>query len=496
MSIGAADFQAILPALVLIAGAFLLLGVDLFLRGGKGATLLEILAYGTLIGALSGIWFQFDRNGAQEPVTAFGGAVVLDGFSLFLSTVILAGTALGLFLARTLAARTPVRMAEVLALMLISGGAMILLVMARELITLFLALETMSLSVYVLAGVTRERPESGEASMKYFVVGSVASAFFLFGAALLYGATGSVFLDEIQTGLEGEAMRPLVLLGLGLALVGFAFKVGAAPFHTWLPDAYEGAPTAVTAFMSVTVKAAGFGVLLRVLLDGLIAVEPWWRQIVGGLAVITMVVGNLAAIVQSSVKRMLAYSSIAHTGYLLIGVAAAAAGGIRHPEAVSAVAFYLFAYTFMTLGAFALLMFAGRGGRDAESFEDIQGMAHRRPWAALFMAIFMLSLGGLPPTAGFFAKFTLFKATLEVASRENKLAWLVIAGIVTSVVSLAYYLRVVAAMYLQPARGDAGREPADQNIAAAIVICVLFTLFLGIHPGGYLQLARSLMYAP
>ena len=288
--------------------------------------------------------------------------------------------------------------------------------MAADLITLFLAIEIMSIAIYVLCGITRTDGRSTEAAVKYFVQGAFATAFLLYGMALLYGATGTVHLGAISVSLEG-AVSPMALAGMGLLMVGFLFKIGAAPFHLWVPDVYEGAPTSVTAFMSVAVKAAGFAAMVRLFVGGLGDMSATWLPIAVGVSALTMIWGNLGAVTQKSVKRMLAYSSVAHTGYALVGLAC------RGTEGPAAALFYLFVYTFMTLGAFAMLIFAGKGGKDAETYDDFAGLAKRRPWSALFMTVFMVSLAGVPPLAGFFGKFMLFKAAVQAGQVPLAIRW-------------------------------------------------------------------------
>jgi NADH-quinone oxidoreductase subunit N len=307
--------------------------------------------------------------------------------------------------------------------------------------------------------------------------------------ALLYGATGSLQIPEIGAKIHDGAAEPrsLVTTGFVLLTIGLAFKVGAVPFHQWVPDVYEGAPTSVTAFMSVAVKAAGFGALLRLLLVAGRPESGEWGALVWGLAIATMVVGNLLAVVQSSVKRMLAYSSIAHTGYVLAAVASLRGPGATDSglsETGAAAAYYLFVYTFMTLGAFAFLIYAGRGEKDAEEFTDFAGLAKRKPWSALMMTVFMLSLAGIPPTAGFFGKFLMFKAMLGAGEYT-----LVIVGVLSSAVSVYYYLRVVVAMYMKPEREGAEAPRLGFNAGLVVLACTLFTLVLGVYPSRFLVLS-------
>lgn len=487
------DLGPIVPACILLGGAIFIIGLDMVPRRGMRREILEYAAYGVVLAALLDLLFRFQ----VDPREGFGGGVIFDSLSLFMTITILAATALSLFLGQNLAGRAPILLSEFLALLLIASAGMILLVCARELVTLFLALELMSLPVYVLCGVTRFRSGSTEAAMKYFVIGAFASALLLYGFALLYGFSGTVFLQGIGHALASRPLTPTATLGLGLVLTGFAFKIGAVPFHVWVPDAYQGAPTAVTAFMSAGVKAAAFAALLRFLVEAAWGSRGIWIEVVGGVAVVTMLIGNLLALPQTNLKRMLAYSSVAHTGYILIGVAAVGAGNGSDPEhahAVASVSFYLLAYAFMTLGSFAALILLGRGGEDAEELTSLDGMASRRPWVSLWLAVCLLSLAGLPPTGGFFAKFFIFKAALQLAERKPVLLWAVVAGIITTVLSLYYYLRPIATMYLK----DGGcNEPEthgsrDSSVGATVFLCAVFAILLGVLPGNVLQMAYDL----
>ncbi len=480
------DLQVIYVPLALMAGAFAVLGVDLLFKKGAPRDLREYIAYASVIGAFAlvvlRVWnFSSDQSG-------FSNAVALDGLALFLMVSILVATGLSLMLASNLSDRFHVAHAEYLALSLFASSGMILLAMSTEIVTMFLSLEIMSLSIYVLTGATRD-VRSTEASVKYFIMGSAASAFLAYGMVLLYGITGSVYIPEIGAKISSGEAGGTALVGLGLMLIGFAFKVGAVPFHMWVPDVYEGAPTAVTSFMSVAVKAAGFGALIRVVSQLKLPMGSEAAEVLEVIAIATMLIGNVFAMAQSSVKRMLAYSSVAHTGYALIGVVVAA-GSTRADrlDGIQATTFYLLAYTFMTLGAFASLVFAGSKDRDAESLEDFQGLAHTRPMAALLMSVFMLSLAGLPPFGGFVGKFLLFKSALGA-----HYTWLVVAAVVATLLSVYYYVRVVVVMYMKPAPERGPMPLADWSVGAALIVAAGFTLVLGIVPGDFIKLAGSLV---
>jgi len=337
---------------------------------------------------------------------------------------------------------------------------------SNDLITVFLGLELMSLALYVMVGFRRSNLESNEAALKYFLLGAFASGFLLYGIALLYGATGSTNLRAIAAFLSDSPLggSALVLAGALLLLVGFGFKVAAVPFHMWTPDAYEGAPTSVTAFMSAGAKAAGFAALLRVAGSALAEIQADWRPILTWLAILTMTVGNVSALLQTNLKRMLAYSSIAHAGYVLVALTA---GGT---EGASAAVFYLAVYSFMNLGAFGILALLGREQEERVLLSDLSGLGFRQPLLGLAMTVFMISLGGIPPTAGFMGKVYVFGAAIEAG-----LIPLVIVGVLNSVVSVFYYLRVTVAMYMQeePAGG-----PVEISWAAPAAVALLATLAL------------------
>lgn len=467
------------PALTTL-GAFVVLAMGLFPArdSRRRGTHLMLAAFLFLGGAMAiGI---SKLASPHAPLHHFDHAIVADGLAYFVEIIVLFAAAFTIILSPRFLETHRVHAGEYYGLLLLATAGMQFMVRSEDLITLFLSLELMSISSYVLCGQIRTDGRSAEASLKYFVNGAFASAFLLYGAALMYGATGSLVLTDIGLKITDT---PLATTGLVLALVGFLFKIGAAPFHLWLPDAYEGAPTPVTAFMSVAVKAAAFGALIRV---GLEASDQSKVMVeVAAIATaVTLILGNVVAAAQSSVKRMLAYSSIAHTGYALIGVVTAMRStGAAREEALEASLLYLFLYGFMSIGAFAMVQYAGRNGRDAESYDDFAGLSTRRPWAALAMTIFMLSLAGIPPTAGFFAKFTIFKAALSTGETA-----LVIVGVLTTVVSLYYYLKVVVAMYMRPAPEGAVEGEPDGNAGLAVALAAIFTVALGIVPMPYLDL--------
>ncbi|MBI3854300.1 MAG: NADH-quinone oxidoreductase subunit N [Planctomycetes bacterium] len=492
MNITIDDVLSILPALSLIAGAFVVVAAGTLVRPEKRQGISEFLCYFALAFALATVFFRIMPPKGQDElvaVTGFNGSVKLDALALFVTLTVIAATGLAVVLSADAMKGNESAHGEYYGLLLLSASGMMLLIEAQELITFFIALEILSLALYALSGLYRRDARSNEASMKYFVMGAFASGFVLYGMALLYGATGSISIPEIGARIGGGAVQQgsLVTVGFVLLGIGLAFKVGAVPFHQWVPDVYEGAPTSVTAFMSVAVKAAGFGALLRLLLTAGRMEAGTWGPLLWAISIATMVGGNLLAIGQSNVKRMLAYSSIAHTGYILGGVTALRQQGAylsSLQEAGAAATYYLFIYTFMTLGAFAFLIYAGRGDKDAEDIGDFAGLAKRKPWAALAMTVFMISLAGIPPTAGFFGKFLLFKAMLQ--AREYTL---VIVGVLSSAVSLYYYLRVVVYMYMKPEGEGAETPRLGFNAALVVYACAAFTLALGVMPAKYLSLS-------
>jgi NADH-quinone oxidoreductase subunit N len=346
---------------------------------------------------------------------------------------------------------------------------MMLMVAAVDLIAVFLGLELMSIPIYVLAGFDRRKLRSNEAALKYFLIGSFASAILLYGMALLYGVSGATSFEAIRAGFDAE--NPIALVGLGFVVVGFAFKISMVPFHQWTPDVYEGAPSAVTAFMSVTVKIAAFAALIRLLAMAFDPLDESLEGIFWVLSALTIIVGNIMAIIQENVKRMLAYSSIAHAGYLMIGLVTGTLQGY------SAMFFYLIAYTFMNLGAFGVVVALANRGNDCERIASFAGLARTRPGLAALMTLFMLSLAGIPGTAGFMGKFRIFMAAVDAGD-----LWLLIIGVLMSVVSVYYYLRIPVLMYME----EPGDEPHRMEIAsgegAVLVFCAFAVITLGLFP--------------
>jgi len=465
------DLTPILPLLLVSLWAIILLVVDLFVRR-KGTT--ALLAAGGLLLALVVLIIQSDDQQA-----VFNGMLVADSYAGFLQAIFLVTGLLAIAVAHDYLRRMGIERGEYYPLLLFTISGMMLMSLAGDLIVVFVALELLSLPLYVLAGFARPRPESEEAAMKYFLLGAFASSFLVYGIALVFGATGTTNLAGIAGELSGGA--GLLLVGAVLVLVGLGFKVAAVPFHMWTPDVYQGAPSAVVAFMSVGAKAGGFAALLRVFIAALPDLAAAWAPLTMGLAALTMTWGNIAAIVQGNIKRMLAYSSIAHAGYILIALPAASLPAAA-PGAVSAALFYLFAYLFSNLGAWAVVLAVERLEGGGLQIDDYSGLSRRRPGLALAMALFMLSLTGLPPTVGFVGKFLIFRAALDAGQ-----IGLALVGVLTSLISAYYYLRVVVVMYMRTGEPETRSEGW---LNATIGVTALATFVFGVLPGPILALAE------
>jgi NADH-quinone oxidoreductase subunit N len=434
-------------------------------------------------------------EGAQ---TTFSGFYVVDNFSVFVKVVILAATALSILLSLQYVKVEKINYGEFYALLLFSVFGMLVMVSGNDLISIYLGIETMSLSIYVLVGFIRHDPLSREASLKYFLMGAFASGIVLYGMALTYGMTGTTSLAGISESLSGAgggeiSSNPVMIFALILLVSGFAFKLALAPFHMWLPDAYTGAPTTITAFMSVTVKAAASAALIRLFFIGLQVLAPRWNFLLWLLAAFTMIWGNVAAIAQTSLKRMLAYSSIAHVGYLLMGVVAAMTINddgkvVFSNEGISAVLFYLVVYMFTNLGAFGMLVLICREGYRGDNIEDWRGVGQAHPIVGLSFVVFLLSLAGIPPTAGFVGKLVLFAAAIQ-----NQYYWLAVIGILSSAVSIYYYGHILRVMYMNPR--TTSQPPFEfsksPSLLLTLLLLVIATIALGIFPGSFIEAARG-----
>ena len=457
------DFYYILPELVLAAGALLVLVVDLIFPGRDRLTFALTLA--TVI-ASGGVVLSF----AGVDVMASQGLLAIDGFARFFKGIFLVSAVVTIMMSARYLRVEGVRPAEYYFLILSATLGMMFMASGVDLITLFIGLETMAISFYILVGYVKPSPKSNEAAVKYFLLGAFSLGILLYGMSILYGVTGTTNLREIATVLAGQERSLLLALALILVGAGMGFKIAAVPFHMWAPDVYEGAPTPVTAFLSVGSKAASFAMLLRILFEGLHVLTPDWQLLFAALAVVSMTVGNIAAITQSNVKRMLAYSSIAHVGYVLIGVVAGTERG------VTAALVYLWVYLFMQLGAFAVVTMLRRRDVVGDELKDMSGLYVRSPAAAVAMLLFMLSLGGIPPTAGFMGKIWVFGAAIDAGW-----TWLAVVGVVNTAISLFYYIRVVVFMWVKE-EVMGSPIPLGPAMAVALAIAVVGTIGFGLYP--------------
>jgi len=470
------NWVALLPFLIITATAIVTLLADLWTEGPDREGLGWIGLVGLAVTAIAAIALWNTR------AATLSDAIVVDRYGLFFTLLFCLASGLTLLMSMSYLELTDIRTGDYYSLILLSTVGMVLMASATDLIIVFLGLEVMSIAAYVLAGIARSELRSNEAALKYFLLGAFATGFLLFGIALLYGATGSTTLTVIaaRIGKAGAEQPTLVMAGIALLLVGFAFKVAVVPFHVWTPDVYEGAPTAVTALMAVGVKSAGFAAFIRVFLHTLGQLSADWSGVLWVLAVLTMTVGNVTALLQKNIKRMLAYSSIAHAGYLLVGmVAGGELGG-------SAVLFYLLAYTFMTLGAFGVVIAVGRRGEPNENIDDYAGIGFRSPFLGLAMAVFMLSLAGFPPLGGFIAKFYVFSAAVNAGY-----VWLAIIGMLNSVVSVYYYVAVPVRMYMEEGKVQVASPTSRPYLFASLLLTAVGTIAVGIFPYSVWELARA-----
>ncbi len=481
---------AALPLLIVVGWGCVLLLADLFI-GSEHKHWTAWLAMLGLLGAGAALIWQGTRlMSTSGPVaeSAFGGMLRVDGFAVFLQMLFVLSAILGILLALDYLPRHGIYRGEFYVLMLFTTGGMMIMSMADELIVIVIALELLTIPLYILSGLARPNLQSEESAMKYFLLGAFSSSFLLYGVALIYGGTATTSLPGVLTAVRaGTYSQPLVLIGLAMILAGLCFKVAVVPFHMWTPDVYQGAPTPVTAFMSVGAKAGGFAAMIRVLLTAAPDVATEWGPILAMIAILTMTLGNVVAIAQSNIKRMLAYSSIAHAGYVLVAVAAAQRPADA-PLAVSAALFYLLTYTFTNLGAFAVVIAVERHDSTGNEIGDFSGLGKTHPWAGIAMAIFMLSLTGMPISAGLVGKFFVFKAAIQASLGNPWMLAAAVVGVVTSVVSAFYYLRVVWVMFMGDGEGRANLPPA---LAAALATTAVVTLAIGVIPTPLFRLAQE-----
>jgi NADH-quinone oxidoreductase subunit N len=484
MTLPLADLVVILPELLVVGMACLLLVLDPITPASK-KDFLAWLSLGVVV-----VCSVVTMSGFGERVMAFSDLVVVDSYAVFWKMLLYLVSGLTILLSMSYLKEEKIHLAEYYAFVLLALTGMMVMVSGADLLTIYLGTELMSITLYIMAGFKRFEIRSIESSAKYFVLGAFSSGILLYGISLLFGVTGSTRLVEIAAVVNERGIDdPLVVIALMLLIVGFGFKVAAVPFHMWTPDVYQGAPTSVTAFMAVASKAASFAAFLRVLLEAFGGIKPDWNVLILVMCLITIALGNLVAIVQTNVKRMLAYSSIAHAGYALIGVVVAGWGtdAAVSAQGVSSLMLYLAIYSFMTLGAFAMVAILRNGGLEGEEIEDFTGLAKRHKGGAFLMLIFMVSLAGIPPTAGFIGKFYLFMAAVNAG-----LTWLAIVGLVFAAISAFYYLRIVMVMYM--------REPSSEQewhtrlllspqISIVLACAVAGVVLLGIFPGPLVSVA-------
>jgi len=478
------DFNLVLvlPVVCLAAYGLLTMLLSPFLRGNTRVLLVPVLLGLGMTGvSLVHLWLQWRLVGPQE--TAFG-LVRIDGFGLFFSFILLIVTILSVLMSITFLEREGADHGEFYALILFCLAGMFLMLHTTHLMMVLIGLEVFSLALYVICGLTRGRIRSIEAALKYFLLGAFSSGFMVYGMALLYGATGTLDMGAIGSSALGQPGNLLLWVGMVLVLIGLAFKIGVVPFHQWVPDVYTGAPTNVTGFMAAATKTVAFAVLLRFLMGAFAGFSEIWIPLIFWLAVLTMTVANLVALAQTNMKRLLAFSSIAHAGYVLIAVVSNSTAGVE------AILFYLAAYALMTVGAFAVLVAIGRGDAENErgyTLSEWAGLGWSRPMLALAMTLFMFSMAGIPPTGGFFGKYVVFKSAIE--SQEYTLA---IIGVLNAAVATYYYLKVIMTMYMREAEGDELPLPVPLAVGAVLLVSVVGTLYLGIAPGRLLEMIKGL----
>ena len=466
------DLIALAPVLVLSVFAMLVLVLDLW--GGRNKSL---LVFTSLVGLLMTAISAFAKH--PIPAYSFNDSYVVDHLSLFFICIFTISSALAILLSVEYNEREGIRAGEYYALILFCTVGMILLASSTDMIMIFLGIEIVSICLYVLAGIRRNDQRSNEAALKYFLLGAFATGFLLYGMTLVYGSTGSTNLFKIAEFVKNPSAQsnPLLMMGLVLLVIGFGFKVASVPFHMWAPDVYQGAPTPVTAFMAVGPKAAAFAAFFRVFADAFPEMSSSWEMLLSIIAVLSMFVGNLGAIMQTNIKRMLAFSSISHAGYILMAVIA------KNSLGSSSLLFYMLSYTFMTFGVFGIVIILGRKGEENLEIKNYSGLAYKHPVIALSMTIFLLSLGGLPPFAGFVAKFYLFSAAMQ-----EGLLTLVIIAVLNSAISFYYYLKVVVFMYMKEPEAEFKISLTPITLFV-ILIGVIGTINLGIFPNSIITLA-------
>lgn len=469
------QFDAVIPMLCVGLAGLVVLLAEAF-RGRDEKMPIGGLAMIGLVGAGIASILLWDK-GAES-----FNAVTADKFALFVNLILVVVGILTVIISAQTVERDKMPAGEYYAVMLFAIVGMMLMGQATDLLVIFLALETMSISVYILTGMRRDQQQSTEAAFKYFLLGAFASAFFLYGIAFLYGVTGTTNIERLSTAIAAQSMsgNPMILLGIGMLIIGFCFKIGAVPFHMWTPDAYEGAPSVVTAFMSTGVKAAAVAAFVRVFLKGLDPMIADWAPVLWWIAAATMIVGTVVGVAQTSLKRMLAYSSIAHGGYILAGIVAG------NDVGKAAILFYLAAYAITNLGAFGVIALLGTRERANDDLRDYAGLWYTHPVIATLMTFFLLSLGGFPPTAGFIAKWYVFSAAVGAGYYG-----LAIIGVLSSVVSVFFYLRIVVMMYMTERDARPVPAPIPAMALAGLILSVIGVLYLGVLPTKVIDFAQA-----
>ena len=472
------NWQLLMPELVIALTLLIVLVFDLFDSISK-----KVLGWMTIVGAGIALWVSIQMHQAGTVGTQFNEMFKVDNFSLFFNIIFLVSTILVALISISYMGGENRKQGPYYLLILLATLGMMLMAAGNELIIVFLGLELMSLSLYVLAGYFRESPASSEAGMKYLLLGAFASAFFLYGIALIYGGAGTTSVPAIAEAIASPNKSPLLLAGMFMLIVGFGFKVAIVPFHQWAPDVYEGAPTTIAAFISAGPKAAGFAAFLRIFMEALPNLQVEWSGVIILLAMLTMTVGNVVAIAQTNIKRMLAYSSIAHAGYVLIGLAAA------NNDGVSSAMLYLLIYCVMNIGAFGVVILAKTADGESLMISDYAGLGLRKPLLAMFMTVMLLSLAGFPPTAGFVGKFYIFKSAVQAGH-----IWLVIIGAVNTAISAFYYLRVVVTMYMREPEEELEFSPYSSTLVIGLIIAAIGVLLIGVLPSLMLNPAQNSVF--
>jgi NADH-quinone oxidoreductase subunit N len=479
------NYAAIMPSLILTGFGMLLLLIGVFSKPGRTSHIAWISIVGLIVAAVASAqaWSALGATGVEF---GFTNHVAQDGFALFFNFIFLVSAALTILMSDDYLKREGYAVGEYYALILFTTAGAMWMASGTDMMTIFLGLEVLSISLYVLAGFFRRDARSNEAGLKYFLLGAFSTGFLLYGMALLYGVVGTTNIANLGMYLAAHkalVTSPMTIAGMLLLLTGFLFKIAIVPFHMWTPDVYEGAPTPITAFMSAGPKAAAIAALLRFLLLGFDSMQAEWTALFWVLAVLTMTVGNLLAISQTNIKRMLAYSSVSHAGYAMVGIVAANAIGM------SGVLYYMLAYAFMNIGAFAVLALAGKQGEENLTLEGFAGFGYKRPFLGVAMCVFLFSLMGLPPTAGFAGKFYVFAGAVEAGY-----IWLAVIGVLNSALSLYYYLRVMVSMYFREPTEDFAWVSMPMGAMICIILAIAGVLYLGVLPQQVMEMAKTAMF--